>query len=72
MSIFRIFGEVYVLLSLLYNTVTSRSSSFPYKSIEFFVNLLDVGYNGPQKHKYIFLNYLNLIRSTYKSQGCTH
>jgi hypothetical protein len=27
--------------------VASRSSSFPYKSIELFVNLLDVGYNGP-------------------------
>jgi hypothetical protein len=34
--------------------MTSRSSSFPYKSIESIVNLLDVGYNGPQKHKYIF------------------
>jgi hypothetical protein len=33
----------YLLLSLFYNKVTSRSLKFPYKPIEFLVNLLDVG-----------------------------
>jgi hypothetical protein len=32
-----------VLLSLFCNKVTSISLNFPYKSIEFFVNILDVG-----------------------------
>jgi hypothetical protein len=36
------FDKFYLLLSLFYNKVTSRSLKFPYKPIEFFVNLLDV------------------------------
>jgi hypothetical protein len=39
--------KIKVLLSWFYYKVTSRISSFPYKSIEFFVNLLDVARNGP-------------------------
>jgi hypothetical protein len=34
--------EQFYILLLFYNKVTCRSSSFPYMSIEVFVNLLDV------------------------------
>jgi hypothetical protein len=34
--------KLLVLLSLFYNKMTSRSLNFPYKSIEFFVNIPDV------------------------------
>jgi hypothetical protein len=36
-----------VLLSLFYNKMASRSFNFSYKSIEFFVNILDVGSSAP-------------------------
>jgi hypothetical protein len=35
--------KLLVLLSLFYNKMTSRSLNFPYKPIEFFVNIPDVG-----------------------------
>jgi hypothetical protein len=44
MPIYIFFEMVWVLLSLFYNKMASRSLNFAYMSIEFFVNLLDVGY----------------------------
>jgi hypothetical protein len=44
MSIFRISGEILAIIIIIYNEETSRSFNFSYKSIEFFVNILDVGY----------------------------
>jgi hypothetical protein len=32
-----------VLLLLVYNNMTNKSLSFPYKLIDFFTNILDVG-----------------------------
>jgi hypothetical protein len=43
-----------VLLLLFYNKMTNRSLSFPYNSMEFFINFLALGYNGTYKFKYIF------------------
>jgi hypothetical protein len=37
------FEKLLVLLSLFYNKMTSRSLNFLYKSIEFFINIPDVG-----------------------------
>jgi hypothetical protein len=47
-----------VLLLLFYNKMTNRSLSFPYNSMEFFINILDLGYNWTYKFKYIFLKFL--------------
>jgi hypothetical protein len=41
------FGEVLGIIIIVLNKMTSRSLNFSYMSIEFFVNLLDVGYNRP-------------------------
>jgi hypothetical protein len=43
-----------VLLLLFYNKMTNKSLSFSYNSMEFFINILDLGYNGTYKFKYIF------------------
>jgi hypothetical protein len=42
MSICRMFWTNLNIIIIIYNKMTSRSSSFPYKWIEVFVNLLDI------------------------------
>jgi hypothetical protein len=42
MPIYIIFGEVLGIFIIIDYKVTSITSSFPYKSIEVFINLLDV------------------------------
>jgi hypothetical protein len=48
--------------------MASRNLNFAYMSIEFFVNLLDVGYNGPYKPNYIFFWIFRILLEVHIGQ----
>jgi hypothetical protein len=61
------FCVLLLLLLLFYNKMTNRSLSFPYISMEFFINFLALGYNGTYKFKYTFFEFLESFWGTRSS-----
>jgi hypothetical protein len=41
--------------------MTNRSLSFPYNSMEFFINFLALGYNWTYKFKYTFFEFFKIF-----------